>query len=134
MHPQIMLYETPLSIPRNNSLSVIPNPLEMVTRVLRFGTLFPRSIRLIAVRWSPTLYSETQGARTEPACSRKAIQTDSWSGHHRDTAYRPTGSERSRLELPMSCLLGEGSNRCGAKEGGGSLVRCKTRTLVKAGL
>lgn len=55
--PKLKLYRffgvTPPSTPRSKSLRGIPNPLEIVTRVRRFGTLLPRSIRLMAVRCRP---------------------------------------------------------------------------------
>jgi hypothetical protein len=49
--PTLCLY--PASTPRSSSLREMPNPLLIVNRVVRDGTLLPRSIKLTAVRCRP---------------------------------------------------------------------------------
>jgi hypothetical protein len=49
--PTLCLY--PASTPRSSSLTEMPNPLLIVSSVVRDGTLLPRSIKLTAVRCRP---------------------------------------------------------------------------------
>lgn len=49
--PGLRLY--PASTPRSNSLTDTPNPPLIVSKVVSDGTLFPRSMRLTAVRCKP---------------------------------------------------------------------------------